>query len=683
MNFTVYRHLPPFLVLTVLACGWCACSGRENGFRLDVREDLPATAGVEEAARAEFRPLPGGIPAFGYSSGPLWFRLTAPHGGTFRADAFLEVGYPPLDQVDVFYRAPERPWRAVHMGDIRKKPPEQLDANYYLVRLPMGTASQMYVRVQSNGPLLVPIELRNGNDLPSVLMTRNLLFGGYFGLLFIVAALNLVMFGVLRESAFGFYALYTGSLLLSTLYLEGYGARFTGAPWWNNMAFVWFGTQSYAWAALFASSYLGLRHQVPALHRLLVGAATVLLAWVALGLFLPYRTFQFVAQVLVLLTVAALLGAGVRGAMRGSRPARIFLAAWIVLLVSTIALVFSFSGIIRNMLLAKYSVLVGSAAEVVLIMVGLADRFRLALFEKEEAQRMSLARQTALTKAYARFVPPQLLQHLGRTDITEVALGDVVRREMTVFFLDIRGFTRISEGMTPEENFAFINALLKRTGPVIREKGGFIDKYIGDAIMALFPDEPEPAIEAAVRTRQLLAAYNVQRRRQGYEPVEIGIGIHSGPLMLGTIGEAERMEGTVIADTVNLASRMEGLTKTYGACILISEQTLFRLPDPGRFHFRVLDRVRVKGKRETVSVIEIYDGDSRERFEAKEATKPNFERGQSALLSGDFESAVRCFESVLQQDRSDTAAQLLLERASRFVAQGPPADWQGVSEPER
>ena len=184
-------------------------------------------------------------------------------------------------------------------------------------------------------------------------------------------------------------------------------------------------------------------------------------------------------------------------------------------------------------------------------------------FDKIERQNEDMLRQN---KAFVRFVPREFLRFLEIESIVDVKLGDAVQKEMSILFTDIRSFTSLSESMTPQENFNFINGYLGRVGPVIRSRGGFIDKYIGDAVMALFPERPEDAIDAAIELQCTVELYNRHRNNSGYDPISIGIGIHTGSIMLGMIGEAERMEGTVISDAVNMASRLEGMTKEYGAC---------------------------------------------------------------------------------------------------------------------
>jgi predicted ATPase/class 3 adenylate cyclase/tRNA A-37 threonylcarbamoyl transferase component Bud32 len=188
----------------------------------------------------------------------------------------------------------------------------------------------------------------------------------------------------------------------------------------------------------------------------------------------------------------------------------------------------------------------------------------------------------AINRAYERFVPQQFLSHLSRESITDVQLGDQIQREMTILFSDIRDFTSISEGMSPAENFQFVNEYLRHMEPQITHQHGFIDKYIGDAIMALFPHTAEDAIRAALEMLRSLEQFNEARIERGEIPIRIGIGLHTGLLMLGIVGGPNRMDGTVISDAVNLASRVESLTKHYGASLLITEATRQRLQHPIR-----------------------------------------------------------------------------------------------------
>lgn len=259
-----------------------------------------------------------------------------------------------------------------------------------------------------------------------------------------------------------------------------------------------------------------------------------------------------------------------------------------------------------------------------------------------------------------RFVPHAFLAKLGKPNIVSVSLGDNKRQDMTILFSDIRNFTSLSERMSPDENFAFINAYLERMGPVIRDHGGFIDKYIGDAIMALF-EYADDGVRAGLAMLEALDGFNAERSAAGLEPVAIGIGLNTGSLMMGTIGERHRMDGTVISDAVNLASRIESLTKVYHVRMLISQYTYDHLGDVAAGAIRPIDVVVVKGKTRPVVLFEVFDRDAPAERAAKARTREPLLAGVRALLANDLVTARRNFETGLGLLPDDPAAANLLK----------------------
>lgn len=284
------------------------------------------------------------------------------------------------------------------------------------------------------------------------------------------------------------------------------------------------------------------------------------------------------------------------------------------------------------------------------------------LFELNQNLEKSLDAESELTDAYGRFVPHQFLNLLGYESIIDVNLGDQVQEEMSVLFADIRDFTTLSETMTPQENFNFINAYLSRMEPAITSNNGFIDKYIGDAIMALFSDFADDAVKAGIAMLHILTNYNQDRQRVGYVPIQIGIGINSGSLMLGTVGGKSRMDSTVISDAVNLASRIEGLTKDYSVPLLISHQTLERLRNPADYAIRIVDKVQVKGKSQYVVVYEVFDADPAEIRSAKLANLPVYTEAMLLCDRKQFREAGKLFEECLRTNPSDQVARIYLKR---------------------
>ena len=215
---------------------------------------------------------------------------------------------------------------------------------------------------------------------------------------------------------------------------------------------------------------------------------------------------------------------------------------------------------------------------------------------------LGLRQREVIRETFGRYVTQQIAEEIlsGR-----VELGGE-RREATVLFADIRGFTRMSENLSPEEVIAFLNDYLGHMVTCVLDNGGVLDKFIGDAVMALFgvpvsrgpQEEARAALRCALEMSQRLEEINVARLAEGKTPIDIGIGVHSGELIAGNIGAPQRMEYTVVGDTVNVCSRIEGLTKRLGKRILLSDATA-ELAGDG-FELEELDTLPVKGRQRPV-----------------------------------------------------------------------------------
>ncbi|MCX8017352.1 MAG: hypothetical protein N2690_05570 [Rhodocyclaceae bacterium] len=297
-----------------------------------------------------------------------------------------------------------------------------------------------------------------------------------------------------------------------------------------------------------------------------------------------------------------------------------------------------------------------------------------ARLDAEIATRQGVEQRLAQVQAaYSRFVPPQLLQLLGKESILEVDWGNQAEKKMTILFSDIRGFASMSERMSPQQCFDFINAYLSFMEPVVLAHGGFIDKYIGDSVMALFPARGDDALRAALGMLAELDQFNAQRAvLQGELPLDhperksgethIGIGMNSGLLMLGVIGGSNRMEITVISDAVNLASRVETLTKTWQTPILITQHTLNSIRQPGDFSIRFIDRVRVRGKHLAQSIYEVFDADPPALKAAKLASRDTFEDALAHYHFRRMEEALTLFADCMEHNPADTPAAVYWQR---------------------
>ena len=296
-----------------------------------------------------------------------------------------------------------------------------------------------------------------------------------------------------------------------------------------------------------------------------------------------------------------------------------------------------------------------------------------------DLKKFALEQQMRLTEAYQRFVPKQLLTNLNKDSILDVQLGDQVQKEMSILFSDIRSFTTLSESMLPEENFKFVNTYLSKMGPIVRENNGYIDKFIGDAIMALFENSPDDAVRTSVKMLDALREYNKVRIREGNDPIRIGIGVNTGMMMLGTLGESDRMEGSVISDAVNIAARLEGLTKLYKTPLLISGETLLKIDD-SIFETRLIDKVAVKGKVKPIMVHEVLNGETPDLREIKISMLPNFKKCFELYQNQKFENALELFRKYLKKVPEDHVGQLYVDRCQKILSSGWDSEnWEGIN----
>jgi adenylate cyclase len=253
-------------------------------------------------------------------------------------------------------------------------------------------------------------------------------------------------------------------------------------------------------------------------------------------------------------------------------------------------------------------------------------------------------------------------------------------QKVTVMFSDIRRFTTISEQIGPRETVSLLNEYFTEMVDAIFHHGGILDKYMGDGIMALFgapfvgETDADNALAAADDMMQRLAELNVRRAADGREPLDIGIGLSSGAVVVGNIGSARRLDYTVIGDTVNLASRLEGATKQYGAKIVMSEMTVRELRRPAIL--REIDLIRAKGKDRPVAVYESLGYRSGER-QLKPLLAAHGD-GIAAYRARDWTTAAKAFDAALGLYPEDGPARVYCDRIKLLARNPLPDDWDGV-----
>lgn len=284
--------------------------------------------------------------------------------------------------------------------------------------------------------------------------------------------------------------------------------------------------------------------------------------------------------------------------------------------------------------------------------------------------------EVKMRKAFSHFIPPAIInQMLVSGDETNSTVGE--KREVAILICDIRNFTTISEINEAEKVVEFLNSYFATMGRIIKKHGGTIDKFMGDAIMALFgapesyEDNGNRAANAALEMRHALNDMEITLNLPVDYVFEIGTGIHYGATIVGSIGSEEKKEYTVIGDNVNIASRIEGLTKLYGVPIIISESVKKDLHD-GQY-VRHLDTVKVKGKSNSVAIYELNSADT----ETDPIFLDYYEKGMNQYSMGNFEIASEYFSKAIKKCPSDKASKVLLERCKVYIHDRP-ENWDGA-----
>jgi adenylate cyclase len=286
-----------------------------------------------------------------------------------------------------------------------------------------------------------------------------------------------------------------------------------------------------------------------------------------------------------------------------------------------------------------------------------------------------------IKNAFQHYLNPAVINEL-MDNPDSLKLGGE-KKELTVFFSDVRGFTTISETLSPEALTGLLNEYFTPMTNIILESGGLLDKYIGDAVMAVWgapinlPDPADRALQSSLKMLDALDVLRVQWQERGLPLIDIGCGINTGPMVVGNMGSNQRFDYTVLGDAVNLGARLEGVTKQYGVKVICSEFTLRSLKNPSQFVFRDLDSIQVKGKNEPVQIYEVMRIE-RGNFQLAQDIAGLFAQGREAYKRQAWADAEKIFAKILSIRPGDGPAEEYMERC-RYLREHAPGDaWNGV-----
>jgi two-component system, sensor histidine kinase LadS len=668
--------------------GWIYAEGSAPrvASRLFVYEDAAGSADPAQVLRlygeGSLAPLGRSSLSAGYTRSAFWFVLPLPSGaegrrlvlfttdtGLYRLEGFVPRSNGSFDRLEGSYLEP---------FNARAAPIVSPSLSFTAPYAASAARRVLLFKVSSDSSFHTSFILTDAAGLYKYKYSRAILLAAVFAILVALLAYNALVLLIARERQYLFYILYLATYIFYLADLQGIDFQFlypNASGSWTRTLSPLLGSGALVLSALFARAFLGI-------DRKSRGLSSCLYVLMALGSSLAivsvsglrYDLVSRYGNDLASFIVVAVIAIAIVRIIQGFRPAAFFLVANAGVVGGVLAYGLGENGLVQDGLLVSSASLLGQALQLILFSVSLAYKLNLEKRERIAAQETLLSHEAA----FRRFIPFEFLDFLGKKEISEVSLGQNVEKEMSVMFADIRSFTSLSEAMTPRENFDFINDYLQRIVPTVKDYGGFIDKFMGDSIMALFPHEAGDALRAAVEMQQAITDYNEERAARGEVPIRAGIGLHTGSLMLGIIGDEERLESTVISDAVNLASRVEKLNKFFGTSILITEETFKGILDPLGFQYRFLGRVKVKGKSESSSIFEVFGGETEELRQRKLATQRDFEQGLVAYLLREFPRARSLFAEVLRANREDRAAFYYYLHAKRAMETPPEPGWDGT-----
>jgi len=670
------------------------------GLHLDTLEDKEGKWTIEDVSSEKFEvrwiPSESVNPNFQITKSAYWFRFSLEVPKNFTPKLLVEISWPLLDDI-TFYQQTDNGMSKKRSGDKFKFSVREFPHRNFLFPIDLfsDSLSTYYFRIQSEEVMLVPITLWEREIF--FLFDRNIQYGlGFFyGIMFIMCVYNLFLYFSVRDTSYLSYVCWLSATSVMFMSLDGTANEYLWpeAPFWGNISLPVMVYVAVLFLILFSRSLLETKRITPRIDKIAVG-----FGWYSIlgGISCTFAILVFPISRAVLgyfsysvtPVIFLLIFAGVLGCKKRMTAAFYYIFAFAFYFMGVLLFVLASFNFIPLTFFTKYGVQFGLVLQAAFLSFALGAKIGDLKKAREKALNQQLIesqKNQELTKTFEKFVPKQFLRRLSDTGIENIELGNAQTETITILFSDIRSFTTISETMTPQELLNFLNAYFKRMSRLIHVNHGFIDKFIGDAIMALFdmPDKSNEeeatfAIKAAIDMQLELIKYNRDRKRAGYVPIEIGIGIHTGEVIIGTVGAEDRMDSTVLGDNVNLAARLEDLTKPYGCPILVSSTTLNLIKKSEQILHREIDLVTVKGKTEPVNIFEVFNADPPELQELKKKSARWLINGLAERQNQNWDNAIESFQKALDIVPGDPVAIRHIGTIMKLRNEPLPDDWDGV-----
>jgi len=635
-----------------------------------------------QEAELDFSQSKGGALTFGYVNAAYWLRMTLINPAPTESRWVLEMSglSRAVDQIQAYIPDQNGRYRVHKAGD--SIPFSERSVKHhsilFMVDLPAGQTRTIYLWVNTNGSLQIPMTLWSSEAYIQSEHHDSLLEGMFYGILIIMLFYNGFIYWSVKDHSYFLYVCYLVCVLGFALSIKGVGFEYLWPehPAWNNKSNLIFSVMGVFFVLLFARSFLKTAIYTPRIHQaigfLLISAVACLAGVLELS---HYHAASILAVQYGLSVIVVILAASF-ALKRGFMAARYYLLAWLGVLVSILFWILNSANVIASYWVGGYLFQIGITLQVLLFSFALADRINLMRSEREAALKLQLdhsKKLVSMAAMFERFVPKQFLSKIARSGIENIELGRADVAEISILFADVRGFTAMSEALKPQELLNFLNAYLERIDKVIHDHDGFIDKFIGDGVMALFENASVQvgalnAVNGAIQMQKAVDVYNQHRANSGYPPIRIGIGVNTGEVVYGTVGSQERMDSTVLGDNVNVAARLQDLTKDLQARVVISEHTLEVVGKGHGLILREVGDVRVRGRREPVHIYEVLNAETEQDKAAKMFTLSNYRLAYDNYRNGRWREAEALWQSCLELNPADSVVQYLITQCQSKVS---------------
>lgn len=390
-----------FILITILFIGFPVnlySLNRTIAFNTSFFEDHSANVMIDDILAKptiyKFVPSDVRIPNFGYTSSAIWFRLE-PLKEDYNHELMLVINYPPLDCIQVFYPDVNSEYNVKTTGDLYPFSQRDVLHRNYIFKLPAAGNQPIFIRIKSESQIQLPVNLWQSSAFYAHDRIESIIFGIYFGILMIMALYNLFIYLSTRETAYAFYVLYVVSMFFFQLSQSGFAYEFIwpGCQWWANRSHPFWTSTTTFWGAMFAISFLNIKNISPRLFTAASATTAFLFLLIIASLTVPYPVTVQANTLFVPLTIIFIVCMGLYILRRKFRPARFFIAAWIVYMVFIILHAMNRAGVIPRSFISEYGPYIGSVIEVTMLAFALADRINLMKKEKEDVDRAVLIKQ--------------------------------------------------------------------------------------------------------------------------------------------------------------------------------------------------------------------------------------------------------------------------------------------------